>query len=65
MSALHTRLLDGTVIVASGEKNILRDPIQQTIAVNGQEVMFDAVGVPATRLDSDILVAAATPLRMP
>ena len=44
------RLLDGTVIVASGEKNVMGDPIQQTLAVNGHEVTFDAVGVAATRL---------------
>jgi hypothetical protein len=45
------RLLDGTVIVASGEKNVMGDPIQQTLAVNGHEVTIDAVGVAATRLD--------------
>ena len=44
------RLLDGTVIVASGEKDVLGDPIQTTIQVNGQAVTFDAVGVAAVRL---------------
>ena len=45
------RLLDGTVIVASGEKDVLGDPIRKTISVNGHAVAFDAVGVAAVRLD--------------
>jgi hypothetical protein len=45
------RLLDGTVIVASGEKDVLGDPIQKTIKVNGHAVTFDAVGVAAVRLN--------------
>ena len=44
------RLLDGTIIVASGEKDVLGDPIQKTIQVNGHAVVFDAVGVAAVRL---------------
>ncbi len=47
------RLLDGTVILASGEKDALGDPIRKTVKVGGQEVSFDAVGVAAARLDKD------------
>ena len=49
----HCRLLDGTVILASGEKDVLGDPIQKTLDVDGHEVAFDAVGVAAVRLDKD------------
>jgi hypothetical protein len=45
------RLLDGTVILASGEKDVLGDPIRKTIKVGGQDIAFDAVGVAAVRLD--------------
>ena len=44
------RLLDGTVILASGEKDVLGDPIQKTIQVDGHAVTFDAIGVAAVRL---------------
>jgi hypothetical protein len=62
----HCRLLDGTVIVASGEKDVMGDPIQKTIKVTprpgsgraGQEVAFDAVGVAAARVDKDGKVEA-------
>ena len=47
------RLLDGTVILASGEKDVLGDPIQKTLNVDGHEFAFDAVGVAAARLDKD------------
>ena len=52
------RLLDGTVIVASGEKDVLGDPIQKTIQINGQAVTFDAVGVAAVRLSKSGQVEA-------
>jgi len=53
------RLLDGTVIIASGEKDVQGDPIQKTIKVTprpgsgpgGHDVAFDAIGVAAVRLD--------------
>lgn len=45
------RLLDGTAILASGEKDVLGDLIQRTIRIGGQDVSFDAVGVAAARLD--------------
>jgi hypothetical protein len=44
------RQLDGTIILASGEKDVLGDPIQKTLNVDGHEVAFDAVGVAAVRL---------------
>jgi len=44
-------LLDGTVILASGEKDVMGDPIQKTIMVSGRELTFDAVGIAAVRLD--------------
>jgi hypothetical protein len=47
------RLLDGTIILASGEKDVLGDPIQKTLNVDGHDVAFDAVGVAAVRLDKD------------
>jgi hypothetical protein len=47
------RLLDGTIILASGEKDAAGDPIQMTIKVDGHDVAFDAVGVAAVRLDKD------------
>ncbi len=52
-SSGRCRLLDGTVILASGEKDVLGDPIQKTIKINDNEVAFDAVGVAAARLDHD------------
>ena len=44
------RLLDGTVIHASGEHNVMGDPIQKTFEVNGHPVSFDAIGIAAVRL---------------
>jgi hypothetical protein len=52
------RLLDGTVILASGAKDVMGDPIQTTITVDGHDVTFDAVGVAAVRLDPRGQVAA-------
>jgi len=52
------QLLDGTVILASGEKDVMGDPIQRTITVGGHQVTWDAMGVAAVRLDSSGAVAA-------
>lgn len=52
------RLLDGTVILASGKLDVMGDPIRRTIQVNGHEVRWDAVGVAAVRLDGAGRVAA-------
>ena len=49
-AAGRSRLTDGTVILVAGENNRTGDPIQQTIQVNGHEVIFDAVGIAAVRL---------------
>lgn len=46
-------LIDGTVILVSGEKNVTGDPIQKTIKVDGHDVAFDALGIAAVRLDKD------------
>jgi len=57
-SSGRCRLIDGTVILASGEKDVMGDPIQKTITVRGREVSFDAVGVAAVRLDASGKVEA-------
>jgi len=44
------RLLDGTVIHASGEHSVMGDPIQKTFEINGHHVTFDAIGIAAVRL---------------
>lgn len=46
------RLLDGTVILASGKDDASGDPIQRTITIAGHDVTVDAVGVAAVRLDA-------------
>jgi hypothetical protein len=45
-----SRLIDGTVVVASGEHDALGDPIQKTLKVRGRDVTFDAVGIAAIRI---------------
>jgi len=52
------RLLDGTLILASGKDDVMGDPIRATVSLNGHEVKFDAVGVAAVRLDRTGQVAA-------
>ena len=52
------RLLDGTVILASGENDVMGDPIQKTFKIDGHDVTFDAIGVAAVRLDEDGKVEA-------
>jgi hypothetical protein len=47
----HMRLLDGTVIHASGKKDVMGDTMQKTITVDGHTVSFDCVGIAAVRLD--------------
>ncbi|NQT85894.1 hypothetical protein HQ560_03970 [bacterium] len=47
------RLIDGTVILASGERDVMGDPVKRTIMVGGRSVRFDAVGVAAVRLDEN------------
>ena len=47
------RLIDGTVIQASGEKNVMGDPIRSTITIGNKEVQFDAIGVAAIRLNRE------------
>ncbi|MCF7972844.1 MAG: hypothetical protein K9N55_03415 [Phycisphaerae bacterium] len=47
----HMRLLDGTVIYASGKNDVMGDPIQKTFSVRGYDVTFDSVGLAAVRLD--------------
>jgi hypothetical protein len=59
------RLLDGTVILASGQKDVMGDPIDRTINLHGHQITFDAVGVAAVRLDSSgsVLAMAAGGLK--
>jgi hypothetical protein len=52
------RLLDGTVILASGEKDVMGDTIRQTIAIDGHQVTFDAIGVASVRVDKSGAVQA-------
>ncbi len=47
----QSRLIDGTVILASGENDVMGDPIKKSIQVDGRNVNFDAIGVAAVRLD--------------
>ena len=47
----HVRLLDGTVIYASGKNDVLGDPIKKKIKIDGEKVYFDAIGVAAVRFD--------------
>ena len=47
------RLLDGTVVIASGETSVMGDPIQTTIDMNGRPITLDAVGIAAVRLDAE------------
>jgi hypothetical protein len=48
-----SHLIDGTVIIASGENDVFGDLIQKTIKVQGHDVAFDAVGIAAVRLGKD------------
>ncbi len=52
------RLIDGTVILASGEHDVLGDPIQKTLKVRGRDVTFGAVGIAAVRMDQNGRVEA-------
>lgn len=45
------RLIDGTVILASGSNDVMGDLIQKAIVVDGHNVTFDAIGIAAVRLD--------------
>ena len=47
------RLIDGTVVLVSGEEDVAGDPIQTTFEVNGHAVAVDAVGIVGVRLRDD------------
>ncbi|HOX40481.1 MAG TPA: hypothetical protein PL033_21085 [Candidatus Brocadiia bacterium] len=47
------RLLDGTIIIASGAKDVMGDPISEAISSGGHEARFDAVGIAAVRFSAD------------
>ena len=47
----HLRLLDGTVIYASGRNSVMGDLIYKSIKVDGKKVRFDCIGIAAVRLD--------------
>jgi hypothetical protein len=46
------RLIDGTVIMASGRGSVMGDIIDTTININNTNVQFHATGIAAIRLDS-------------
>ena len=45
------RLIDGTLIVVSGEHNLMGDSINQSVQADGHAIYFDAIGVAAVRLN--------------
>ena len=45
------RLIDGTIIQVAGTNNVAGDPIQTTQTIKGHEIVFDAVGITAIRLN--------------
>jgi len=47
----HLRLIDGTVILASGEKEVLGDPIKTSFKIEDRTINVDAIGIAAVRLD--------------
>jgi hypothetical protein len=47
------RLIDGTVILTAGEKDVAGDPINKSFEVAGHNVTVDAIGVAAVRLAPD------------
>lgn len=49
----HSRLIDGTRIVVSGDKKASGDPIQTTLDIDGHQVKIDAVGVASVCLNKD------------
>lgn len=49
----YCRLIDGTKIVVAGTRRISGDPIQTTVMVQGREVIWDAEGIAAVRLDRE------------
>ncbi len=46
-------LIDGTVILLAGEKEVAGDPIQATFNVRGHSVSVDAIGLVAVRISGD------------
>lgn len=47
----NARLIDGTIILASGENDVMGDPINKTIDIRRQALKVDAIGLAAMRLD--------------
>lgn len=52
------KLIDGTVIIASGEKDVMGDPIKKSIQINGKKVNVDAIGIAGIRLNKSGLPEA-------
>ena len=46
------RLIDGTLIQIAGTHQVSGDPIQTHIQIDGREVIFDALGLAAVKLDA-------------
>lgn len=58
------RLLDGTVVLASGEYAPEGDALQRTITIEGVEITLDAVGIVAVRIeDGDVVALAGSGLK--
>ena len=52
------RLIDGTLIQIAGTDSVAGDRISSTVAIDGVDVTFDAIGVAAIRLDEEGYVQA-------
>lgn len=59
------RLIDGTLILISGEHNLMGDRINRSVKIDGRPVYFDAIGVAAVRLNEtgDVVALAGGGLK--
>ncbi len=49
----QTRLIDGTVVLTAAEQDVVGDPMQVTVEIQGRPVLIHATGIAAIRLDAD------------
>lgn len=52
------KLIDGTIIMASGKNDVMGDPIKKSIQINGKKVSVDAIGIAGIRLNKSGLPEA-------